>query len=94
MMGGMRVEIYAAVFMGLLIIYLFMFLFILKLRVGIRKKRISQTNAMNISRKIMDNVKTNHTYPELHNTYPPQYDNTVKPKIKKKVDFKGYFENV
>lgn len=25
MMGGMRVEIYAAVFMGLLIIYLFMF---------------------------------------------------------------------
>ena len=83
MMGGMRVEIYAAVFMGLLIIYLFMFLFILKLRVGIRKKRISQTNAMNISRKIMDNVKTNHTYPELHNTYTPPYDNTVKPKIKK-----------
>ena len=48
---------------------------------------------MNISRQIMDNVKTNHTYPELHNTYAQQYNNTVKPKIKKKVDFKGYFEN-
>lgn len=94
MMEGMRVEVYAVALMGLMLIYLFMFLFVFKLHVDIRKKRTSQTNAMNINRQIMDNVKTNHTYPELLNTYIPQYDNTAKPKIKKNVDFKGYFEIV
>lgn len=87
-------ELYAIMFIGLMLIYLFMFLFIFKLHVGIRKKRDSQTNVLNICRQIMDNVKTNHTYPELHNTYAPQYDNTAKPEIKINVDFKGYFEIV
>uniref|UniRef100_UPI0011C41B3B hypothetical protein n=1 Tax=Enterocloster aldenensis TaxID=358742 RepID=UPI0011C41B3B len=87
-------EVYVVALMGLMLIYLFMLLFVFRLHIGIRKKCTSQTNAVNINRQFMDNVKTNHTYPELLNTYSPQYDNTAKPKIKKNVDFKGYFEIV
>lgn len=79
---------YSVMLIGLLLVYPFMFFFIYKLRTSIRK-----TNAVNISRQIMNKVQTNSTWPRLQVIFT-QLDNSDKHcKMKYNTDFNGYFKN-
>lgn len=83
---------YIVMLIGLLLVYPFMFFFIYKLRTSIRKTN-AQTNAVNISRQIMNKVQTNSTWPRLQVIFT-QLDNSDKHcKMKYNTDFNGYFKN-
>lgn len=83
---------YIVILIGLLLVYLFMFFFIYKLRTSIRKKT-AQTNTVNISRQIINKVQTNSTWPGLQVIFT-QLDNSNKHcKMKYNADFNEYFKN-
>lgn len=76
-------------FLCLLLLYMIVLSFIFWLRIKTQNQITKQKNAVCISKQIMDNVKTNRTYPELHDIFSQQKD---KGSIKQNVNFEGYFK--
>lgn len=76
-------------FSCLLLLYMIVLSFVFLLRIKTQNQITKQKNAVCISKQIMDNIKTNRTYPELHDIFlQKKYKGTIKPNV----NFEGYFK--